>query len=231
MRINRVTINNFRIYKDETNIAFNNNSRNISIVAGKNGFGKTTFLTALIWGLYGKLSSEVDDKYKRDIYEAGGYKKYAKSSLNRDVRLEEDSHKKYYVEIEITEVYIPSVPCRKLLIHREYDLNTESEQCRILIDGFENELAKEVGSDIFINDFILPREIAKFFFFDAEKIVSLAEVNTTAEKKNLSKAYSEVLGISKYDSLKRNLENLRIKLRKNQPAYRIEIDLQIFKMK
>lgn len=218
MRINRVTIKNFRIYQGEISLTFNNKDENITIIAGKNGFGKTTFLTALIWGFYGKLSSEVDEKYKKDIYEAGGYKKFAHSILNREVKLEEDSDKKFFVEIEISDIFIPSVPCWKIIIHREYDILSESEHCKILIDGFENELTKEVGSDIFINDFILPREIAKFFFFDAEKIVSLAEVSTNIEKQNLSKAYSEVLGINKYESLRKNLENLRVKLRKKSAS-------------
>jgi DNA sulfur modification protein DndD len=132
--------------------------------------------------------------------------------------LEDGFNKRFFVEIEISNVYIPSVPCGKIVIHREYNILSESEECKILIDGFENELTKEVGSDIFINDFILPREIAKFFFFDAEKIVSLAEINTNIEKQNLSKAYSEVLGINKYELLKRNLENLRVKLRKKSAS-------------
>ena len=79
----------------------------------------------------------------------------------------------------------------------------------------ENELTKEVGYEVFINDFILPREIAKFFFFDAEKIVSLAEAKSKSELKNLSKAYSEVLGIKKYEDLKKNLEILLSKLKRS----------------
>lgn len=218
MRISRITIKNFRIYKGEISLNFSDRNENITIIAGKNGFGKTTLLNALIWGFYGKLSSEVDERYKKDIYESGGYKKYTKSILNREVKVDTESNKSFFVEIEITDVYIPSVPCRRITIHREYDIPSESEKCRILIDGFENELTKEVGSDIFINDFILPREIAKFFFFDAEKIVSLAEVSSSIEKQNLSKAYSEVLGINKYETLKRSLENLRIKLRKKSAS-------------
>ena len=35
------------------------------------------------------------------------------------------------------------------------------------------------------------------------------------EKRRLSIAYSEVLGIKKYEDIKRNLENLRLKFRKN----------------
>ncbi len=44
-----------------------NDEKNITIIAGQNGFGKTTFLTSLLWGFYGKLITEVDDKYKREI--------------------------------------------------------------------------------------------------------------------------------------------------------------------
>jgi DNA sulfur modification protein DndD len=94
-------------------------------------------------------------------------------------------------------------------------LRTEIEELKIFIDGLENELTKEVGFEVFINDFILPREIAKFFFFDAEKIVSLAEAKSKPELRNLSKAYSEVLGIKKYEDLKKNLETLLTKFRRN----------------
>ncbi|MBT3206731.1 MAG: AAA family ATPase [Bacteroidetes bacterium] len=220
MRINQISLNNFRIYKGQNTIAFepNGKNKNITVIAGQNGFGKTTFLSALVWGFYGKLIGEVDEKYKREIYELGGYKKYAHSILNREVKLDESSLHKFSVEIEISDVYIPSVPCRKIIIRREYNLEKEDEKISILIDGFENELTKEVGSDIFINDFLLPREIAKFFLFDAEKIVSLAEIKTIAEKRKLSLAYSEVLGISKYVNLKRTLENLRVKLRKKSAS-------------
>ena len=216
MRINRIAIKNFRIYKGLNEISFkqNRNDKNITIISGQNGFGKTTFLTALVWGFYGKLIGEVDNKYKQEVSEAGGYKKFAKSILNREVKSDKKAKKKFSVEIEISDIYIPSVPCSKVIIKRQFDFEKEQETTSILIDGFENELTKEVGSDIFINDFILPREIAKFFLFDSEKIVSLAEIKTLSEKRSLSKAYSEVLGISKYEKLKNSLENLRIKLRK-----------------
>lgn len=220
MRINRISIENFRIYKGLNTLVFApaSKNKNITIIAGKNGFGKTTFLSALVWGFYGKLIAEVDEKYKREIYESGGYKRYANSILNREIKFGYNSEKKFRVEIEIEDIYIPSVPCRKLVIQREFDTESEIETTSVLIDGFENELTKEVGSDIFINDFILPREIAKFFLFDAEKIVSLAEIKTTLEKRNLSKAYSEVLGISKYEILRRNLENLRVKIKKKSAS-------------
>ena len=91
----------------------------------------------------------------------------------------------------------------------------------ILIDGRSNDLF--VGSkeeklkeeEIFIRDYILPIEIAKFFFFDAEKIVSFAQINTPEQRHELSRAYSQVLGIQKYDDLKNELERIQDDYRKD----------------
>ena len=218
MKISRIKFENFRIYKGINEIKFSPQSnKNISIVAGKNGFGKTTFLTSLIWVFYGKMMSEVEDKYRKDIKTSGGYDKFLKTLLNRDVKSNSDteSDASFSIEVELTDILIPSIPCKSVVLKRSYDLKTEKEDLRIFIDGLENELTKEVGYEVFINDFILPREIAKFFFFDAEKIVSLAEAQSKAELRNLSKAYSEVLGIKKYEDLKKNLDTLLTKLRRS----------------
>lgn len=213
MKISKVILSNFRIYKGENNISFTPFSdKNINIIAGKNGYGKTTFLTALIWNFYGKMMSEVEDKYRRDIKNYGGYEKYLHSIINKELLAEKDSS--FFVEVEITDLMIPSIPCEKVTIRRSYNAFDGKEELKVLIDGDENQLTKEVGYDVFINDFILPREIAKFFFFDAEKIVSLAEATTTEELRSLSKAYSEVLGIKKYEDLKKNLESLLTKLKR-----------------
>lgn len=219
MKINKIKFQNFRIYKGTNEIDFGpDNSKNISIIAGKNGFGKTTFLTSLIWVFYGKMMGEVEDKYRKDIKSVGGYDKFLKTLLNRDVKSDfeqgANSTSVLSVEIELKDLLIPSIPCKSVKVKRSYDLSTETEKLSILIDGIESELSKEVGYEVFINDFILPREIAKFFFFDAEKIVSLAEAKSKQELKNLSRAYSEVLGIKKYEDLKKNLETLLSKFKR-----------------
>lgn len=243
MYIDSIILNNFRIYKGENTISFPQKSdKNIFIVSGDNGFGKTTFLTSLIWCLYGRQMIDVDDKFKREIAENNGYKNYAKLNLNKIIQkqssecnLTEEEKKiilkkgyvlsdaehiefkklnEYSVTITFSEVFIPSIPCNKVSIKRTFDVFREIENVEILIDGMFNELSKDVGSEIFINDFILSKDIAKFFFFDSEKIVSLAEMKSVDDKKKLSTAYSEVLGVKKYEDLKNNLENVRIKLRK-----------------
>ena len=212
MKINKIKLDNFRIYRGSNEIDLSSKKdKNISIIAGKNGFGKTTFLTSLIWCFYGKLMSQVEDKYRLDIRNSGGYESYLDSLLNRTEKTSNNANT-ISVEIELADLLIPSIPCRTVSIKREYNFKTLKETLTILIDGDENELTKSVGYEVFINDFILPREIAKFFFFDAEKIVSLAEAKSKEELRSLSRAYSEVLGIKKYEELKKHLESLLIKL-------------------
>jgi DNA sulfur modification protein DndD len=241
MFINKISISNFRVYYGKNELELSTDiGNNISIVAGNNGFGKTSFLTSLVWGLYGKLMSDVDEKYRQDIMEAGGYKRYCEKLMNRLALSEStaqidilkqnvdnsvsptektESKRKlaecmsFSVGLQLSGLMIPTVTCDFVEIVRTYDLKTHQESVSILIDGKPNELTKGVGPEIFINDFILPKEIAKFFFFDAEKIVSLAEIKTIDERKYLSQAYAEVLGIKKYTDLKLSLINLRLRIR------------------
>jgi DNA sulfur modification protein DndD len=219
MRIEKIILHNFRIYAGTNELVFHQKTeKNISLIAGKNGFGKTTFLTSLIWGIYGNLMTQVEEKYKRDIKTVGGYDAYLKTLINHNAlnafESGQERNVQFYVEIHLANVMIPSIPCKKLVIRRTFDCKQNEENLKILIDGQENELTREVGYDVFINDFILPREIAKFFFFDAEKIVTLAEAKSKSELRSLSKAYSEVLGIKKYEDLKLNLSTLLTKLRR-----------------
>lgn len=239
MFIDSVILKNFRAYKGRNETSFRKNGKNVFLIAGNNGFGKTTYLSALVWCLYGKLMVDVDEKFRREINDAQGYKSFAKAGLNNICAANVDSlalsaddkkllakkgyensfagleeNSQYFVEIHLTDVFIPSIPCSEVTIRRTFDYVLDTEYIDVLIDGQVNELAKDVGYDIFINDFILSKDIAKFFLFDAEKIVNLAEVKSIEEKRKLSTAYSEVLGIKKYEDIKKNLENLRIKFRK-----------------
>lgn len=218
MTIKEIELYNFRIYKGENKIDLtSSDKKNIFIVSGRNGFGKTTFLMSMVWCLYGRNMQEVDDLYKKEIEDQGGYSKYIANSLNRLAKTEEDYN--FHVTIKFVNVNIPEVPCKEITVTRSYNaLTSTSEEVEVLIDGYSSELAKEVGQEIFIREFIMPIEIAKFFFFDAEKIVNLAEVTTTEQRKRLSRAYSEVLGIKKYEDIKGNLENLQMKLRQESAS-------------
>lgn len=220
MQIKEISLNNFRIYKGQNTInLLPNGDKNIIVISGMNGFGKTTFLMSLVWCLYGRQMENVDELYKKEIWDKGGYGKYIGNTLNRLAKLENDS--KFSVSIIFKDVKIPEITCNEVKITRTLDtITSTSDKVEVLIDGYPNQLIQDLttdkqdGAEIFIRDFILPIEIAKFFFFDAEKIVSLAEINSPEQRKLLSKAYTEVLGIKKYEDLKDRLENIQDKYRK-----------------
>ena len=194
MQIKELALYNFRIYKGANVIDLSTtNEKNIIIISGKNGYGKTTFLMSLVWCLYGKNMNEVDEFYQEQIKNQGGYAKYISNSLNRLAKNENDTA--FYVSMKFADVDIQAIPCKEITIRRTYDIESSTpEKLEILFDGQPSELINEYGAELFIRDFIIPLESAKFFFFDAEKIVSLAEANDIEQRKELSKAYSEVLG-------------------------------------
>ena len=215
MIIKSIELNNFRIYKGVNKIDLTpDGNRNIVIISGNNGFGKTTFLMSLVWCLYGRQMDKVDDLYKKEIDEKGGYGRYIGNSLNKDAQRKGET--RFSVSVTFTDVEIPDTTCTEITITRSYDsaISTDDE-LQILIDGRDSDLfADRQEEEFFIRDYILPMEIAKFFFFDAEKIVSFAEINTPEQRRELSKAYSQVLGIQKYDTLKKELERLQDEYRK-----------------
>lgn len=215
MIIKSIELNNFRIYKGVNRIEFTpDGDHNIVVISGNNGFGKTTFLMSLVWCLYGRQMENVDDLYKKEIVEKGGYGRYIGNSLNLEAQ--RNGETRFSVSVTFTNVEIPDTTCTEITIVRSYDSATNTDdELQILIDGRESDLfADRQEEEFFIRDYILPIEIAKFFFFDAEKIVSFAEINTPEQRRELSKAYSQVLGIQKYDSLKKELERLQDEYRK-----------------
>ena len=211
MIIKEIALNNFRIYKGVNRISLSpKDDKNIVIVSGQNGFGKTTFLMSLVWCLYGKNMGQVDTMYQKEIADKGNYTKYIADSMNRKAR--EEGEKEFSVTILFSGVNVQNVPC-EVVVKRSYNIITgTSDNVQVLISGQPQELIENLsqdnqkGEEIFIRDFILPIAIAKFFFFDAEKITSLAEINQKEQRKQLSQAYSEVLGIQKYETLKNSLQ-------------------------
>ena len=239
MRIQDITLTNFRLYKGLNKISFlqDEEGKNIYLISGENGFGKTTFLHSLLWCLYGRLMTDIDDTARKEIMNNGGYNSFLVGNLNNNARQyvesvgtdtlsrikrsgytpdDEDvrANSIYSIAITFSDISIPSIPCQSITIIRSYDFIKQSEAIDVLIDNQKNELAQTIGNDVFINDFILNKDIARFFFFDSERIVALAETNTAEDRRRLASAYNEVLGVKKYEDLKHNLEALRLKFRK-----------------
>lgn len=224
MKIKEIELNNFRIYNGKNTVDLTtSNDRNIVIVSGENGFGKTTFLMSIVWCLYGKQMEQVDEMYKNEINsKKGGYNGYMISCLNKIAAA--NNITKFSVSLTLTGLEMPDeLKCNEVKIIRSYDTqNALGDDLLILFDG---KLIDEVfptvpkeekidAEEFFIRERIMPIEIAKFFFFDAERIVAYAKLDSAEQQKNLAIAYSQVLGIQKYITLKETLSSLKYDYRK-----------------
>ena len=138
--------------------------------------------------------------------------------MNKYAREENESV--FSVQITFDDVALAGIPCNSIQIKRSFDVNKAHgrDELEILFDGEINELVKERYEkelDHFIRDYIMPLETAKFFFFDAEKIIAYADSSEDVQaNRQLSLAYSEVLGIKKYHDLLDELQALSSELTK-----------------
>lgn len=180
-------MHNFGVYASTNQFEFNGTNP-VVLIGGMNGRGKTTFLEAVLLGLYGSNSfAYTESKYKT-------YGQYLKSYVNKA-----DGTKKTYVELEFSldgsdeEIY---------LVHREWDGNTQRirEKIGVKKNGEDNSFLTE-NWPMFVEN-ILPSALSNFFFFDGEKIAELAVENTDDQMKESIKS---LLGISVLDQLNNDI--------------------------
>lgn len=216
MIIKCIEINNFKVYKGCMRIDLPVGSgKNITIISGQNGYGKTTFLMSLVWCLYGRQMADVDEIYKAEIKSEVNYNRYIRNSLNK--RAESEGETAFSVSVAFLHVdTLPGKPRVEIKRTRHIKGSGEPEALAVLIDGDKRD-EDELDNESFIRDFIMPIEIAKFFFFDAEKIVSTATLGEVEQGEKLSQSYCEVLGIYQYQRLRDDLEKYQSEL-KSQTA-------------
>lgn len=224
MRINKIILNNFRQYYGCISIDIDTaDDKNIVLIGGKNGFGKTNFLISLVWCLYGEKITQIDDSFKREVQKETNYQKFIKQSLNWTSK--DEGNNEFSVEIQIDEVAYPAnlkVSDNKIVIRRSFNVHEIEESLSILnSDGIE--LFQDADDKVsYINDYIIPLEAAKFVFFDAEKIASWAELSTKDEGNVLNDALGKLLGLDLYENLKEDFLTYTNNLKKEGTSANIK---------
>ncbi|UOE39160.1 DNA sulfur modification protein DndD [Chryseobacterium oryzae] len=211
MKFSNIKINNFKQYYRTVDIDLQtDNDKNIVIIGGKNGYGKTNFLLAIVWCLYGEKISQIDDNFKKEIQKEKNYSSFMQQSINWSAQKEGvDS---FSVSILIDEIELPEISklssnAEKVLISRSRNINTTEEKLSIVdpisnIEIFDNEEDKFN----FINDYIIPIDAAKFVFFDAEKISEIANLSIKEEGSFINDALGKILGLDSYETLIEDFE-------------------------
>lgn len=211
MKFKNIEINNFKQYYNSINIDLTTSSdKNIIVIGGRNGYGKTNFLLSIVWCLYGKEISQIDENFKKEIQKEKNYASFMQQSINWTAKKENKTN--FSVSIFITEIELPelrtlSSNSESVIIKRTFDVAIGNETLSI-IDSVSNiEIFDDENDKInFINDYIIPIDAAKFVFFDAEKIAEIANFSIKEEGSFINDALGKILGLDIYETLIEDIE-------------------------
>lgn len=187
MKISRLKLHNFGVYASDNEFVFRSD-KPVVLIGGMNGRGKTTFLEAVLLALYGKNSfAYLESTYK-------SYGRYLNAHVNRA-----DQSMQTYVELEF------DLDDSNYIVRRAWrgDQKRTDENITVFKDGEKNYFLTQNWA-MFIEN-VLPSGLSNFFFFDGEKIASIAEDDTSEQMKESIKS---MLGISKLDHLENDLNRI-----------------------
>jgi DNA sulfur modification protein DndD len=227
MKFSSINIENFRQYYDNVYIDLGTvQNKNIVLIGGRNGYGKTNFLISLVWCLYGEKISQVDENFKKEIQKEKNYSQFMKQSLNWTAKNENNNS--FSIQLKITDLELPEIKIFSktitgIIIKRDFNVQTMQENLSIKDDFSGDELFEDNEDKInFINDYIIPLDAAKFVFFDAEKIAAMAELSTKEEGSVLNDALGKILGLDIYEDLIGDLDLYSNNLRKEGATKNIQ---------
>lgn len=181
MLLTKLILNNFRQYKGEQEIEFSKDpDQNVTVLLGINSSGKTTFVQAFRWVLYG------DDTFAS--------KKAGSSLINQDamVEMRKDETQDVSVTLDFTHKGIDYEVVRTARF-KSYLSGTAKMDGNSFVhvyyydeDGQKKE-AKQ--AEVTISE-ILPDKLSEFFFFDGEKIAQ------STVKENVEESINAVMGLT-----------------------------------
>ncbi len=206
MLLKKLTLSNVGLFQGSHDFEFlpkhlKTVSRNITLIGGMNGTGKTTILDSLRLCLYGKeiLGSRVPQKK---------YEKYLSRLIHRSKKKPELLKPEANIQIEFEHSYLGSTDLYQ--VNRSWYKNGSGiiEQLTVKKNGKSlNDLASEQWQ-AFLKD-LIPPGLAGLFFFDGEKIQNLADDVQGSEE--LADSIRTLLGL---DLAKRLSQDLKIYLNK-----------------
>jgi DNA sulfur modification protein DndD len=189
--LENIIISNFGIYKGEHTVQLTpEDSKPILLFGAFNGSGKTTFLEALQLVLYGKSA-------KTASRGAAGYEDYLESLINRD------TPKSQGAGLSLTFSSRQNGKQEQIKITRTWfkSGNKIKETCEVLRNGEFDQVASERWNE-FVEEF-MPSQISELFFFDGEKIESLADPSRSSNI--LRSGIYSLLGVNAIDNLIKSL--------------------------
>ena len=192
MKLDWIRLSDFRQFYGDHDISFSrDSSRNVTVIHGVNGAGKTALFTALNWCLYGQGAENIGELVsKRAVTEA---------PVGGNVEMQ--------VQLGFTHEGERFTATRALSVTKTSDTDwrtrapAEFSLANILTDGQTRRVPNATGKV----ESILPANVRNYFFFDGEKIDQFAHPTHEGE---VRKAVRNVLKIEVLDRTRSHLDSV-----------------------
>lgn len=202
MLLTKVTLQDYGVYKGKNEFDFTcTPDKPIILIGGSNGAGKTTLFESIMLCFYGisTLGKRITKK-SYDEFLAKKIHRYLGSSTSADFASIIVEFKYFHKGDEIN--YQVERTWRKedakILEELHIKKRLESEDVFVPLNTIE-----ESHWQSFIEE-LIPKGIAKLFFFDGEKIVEIAENET--EGLEIKSSFSSLLGLDVVEQLRKDLQ-------------------------
>jgi DNA sulfur modification protein DndD len=198
--INNLTIENFGPFYGTTTFNFETlEDRCGVLIGGKNGAGKTHLLRAIYLAVVGETGVHDLSSIEKSGSETSKFR--FEESLNRKAAAEGQNTSQFEIEIVLRDR--SGGGARKLTLVRNITHRSNSTKWDSI--AIDHEGSQEVDDVIIqrIRDSLLPRHLARFFFFDAERSQGL-----NLGDKEIIDGVSRILGLWTYEELTHDLRNL-----------------------
>ena len=184
MLLESIKLVNFRQFRNETISFAQDPEKNVTIILGENGTGKTTFAQAFFWCLYGETN--FSDKI----------------ILNRLVANELIPGKTEKVEVTLKLKHgdVSYTLIRQQDYHKDYSNKIRGDNT-----VFDIAIKDSNGNTTYVKKTqcesevksILPKELSKYFFFDGERIKNMSDDISTGKKAtDFAEAVKGLLGLN-----------------------------------
>lgn len=188
MFLRQLTLKDFRQFKGEQKIDFApDKNKNVTIIVGENGTGKTTFAQAFTWCLYGETT--FNDK------------KLICKSTAQD--LSPNDEEDVVVTLRFVHNNIEYKCTRSQTYVKENSGNIKAKANSKFVIEYKDSTGQqqyvvEAQQEGEINK-ILPKELSSYFFFDGERIGNMSKEITNGSSKEFPNAVKSLLGLSAFE--------------------------------
>lgn len=213
MHLTKVTLKNYGVYRDKIEFDLTTTpDKPIILIGGTNGAGKTTLFESILVGFYGQ--SFFNKKTTRKEYErflANKIHRYLGTTVSADS-----------TSIIIDFKFFHNGKVDDYTVDRTWknDDGRIIEELKIRKNGERLDSVEESQWQSFIEE-LIPRGIAKLFFFDGEKIVKMAEEEN--EDIEIKSSFDSLLGLDIVEQLH---SDLRVHIMRNMKDDAKSIQIQ-----